>query len=146
MSPRIKKKKLASKTAKTQNVQIPAISCPYRSIHFTIRSICQITRCFTNKWRESFWWPNAIKSRRQAVKTCTASSLSTSLHSPRAAVFSLSLGLQPRNLWGQSSAKEASAEERVLAPNGGYYWFSHDNTKIQTRKLLILLRFYFHDV
>ena len=60
--------------------------------------------------------------------------------------FSLSPGLQPRNLWGQSSVKEASAEERVLAPNGGYYWFSHDNTKIQTRKLLILLRFYFHDV
>ena len=27
-----------------------------------------------------------------------------------------------------------------------YCWFSHDVTKIQTSELLILLRFYFHDV
>ena len=27
-----------------------------------------------------------------------------------------------------------------------YCWFSHDVTKFQTSKLLILLRFYFHDV
>ena len=27
-----------------------------------------------------------------------------------------------------------------------YCWFSHDVTKIQTAELLILLRFYFHDV
>ena len=27
-----------------------------------------------------------------------------------------------------------------------YCWFSHDVTKIQTSKLLILLIFYFHDV
>ena len=27
-----------------------------------------------------------------------------------------------------------------------YCWFSHDVTKIQTTKLSILLRFYFHDV
>ena len=27
-----------------------------------------------------------------------------------------------------------------------YRWFSHDVTKIQTTKLSILLRFYFHDV
>ena len=27
-----------------------------------------------------------------------------------------------------------------------YCWFSHDVTKIQTSALLILLRFYFHDV
>ena len=27
-----------------------------------------------------------------------------------------------------------------------YCWFSHDVTKIQTKKLSILLRFYFHDV
>ena len=27
-----------------------------------------------------------------------------------------------------------------------YCWFSHDATKIQTSKLLILLIFYFHDV
>ena len=27
-----------------------------------------------------------------------------------------------------------------------YCWFSHDLTKIQTTKLLILLIFYFHDV
>ena len=26
-----------------------------------------------------------------------------------------------------------------------YCWFSHDVTKIQTKKLSILLRFYFHD-
>ena len=26
-----------------------------------------------------------------------------------------------------------------------YCWFSHDVTKIQTKKLLILARFYFHD-
>ena len=26
-----------------------------------------------------------------------------------------------------------------------YYWFSHDVTKIQTKKLSILPRFYFHD-
>ena len=38
--------------------------------------------------------------------------LSPSRHSPRAAVFSLSPGLQPRNFYGQSSTKEASAEER----------------------------------
>ena len=29
---------------------------------------------------------------------------------------------------------------------GLYCWFSHDVTKIQTAKLSILLRFYFHDV
>ena len=29
---------------------------------------------------------------------------------------------------------------------GGYCWFSHDVTKIQTTKLSILLRFYFRDV
>ena len=28
---------------------------------------------------------------------------------------------------------------------GLYCWFSHDVTKIQTKKLLILQRFYFHD-
>ena len=28
----------------------------------------------------------------------------------------------------------------------GYCWFSHDVTKFQTSELLILLRFYFHDV
>ena len=27
----------------------------------------------------------------------------------------------------------------------GYCWFSHDVTKIQTKKLSILPRFYFHD-
>ena len=27
-----------------------------------------------------------------------------------------------------------------------YCWFSHDVTKFQTSELLILLRFYFHDV
>ena len=26
-----------------------------------------------------------------------------------------------------------------------YYWFSHEVTKIQTKKLTILPRFYFHD-
>ena len=33
--------------------------------------------------------------------------------------------------------------EQLLSSN---WWFSHDVTKIQTRKLSILLRFYFHDV
>ena len=28
----------------------------------------------------------------------------------------------------------------------GYCWFSHDVTKFQTSELLILQRFYFHDV
>ena len=36
-----------------------------------------------------------------------------SLHALRAAVFSLSPGLRPKNIYGQSSTKEASAEERA---------------------------------
>ena len=30
--------------------------------------------------------------------------------------------------------------------HGLYCWFSHDVTKFRTSELLILLRFYFHDV
>ena len=30
-------------------------------------------------------------------------------------------------------------------PENDYCWFSHDVTKIQTKKLSIVLRFYFHD-
>ena len=32
-----------------------------------------------------------------------------------------------------------------VVPMMAYCWFSHDVTKIQTTKLSILLRFYFHD-
>ena len=34
----------------------------------------------------------------------------------------------------------------VIGSPGAYCWFSHDITKFQTSELLILLRFYFHDV
>ena len=33
----------------------------------------------------------------------------------------------------------------LFASNFIYCWFSHDVTKTQTKKLSILLRFYFHD-
>ena len=42
------------------------------------------------------------------------------------------------------SGPEGGGEGVVLMM--AYCWFSHDVTKIQTTKLSILLRFYFHDV
>ena len=34
----------------------------------------------------------------------------------------------------------------IILERCNYCWFSHDVTKIQTKKLSILPRFYFHDV
>ena len=48
--------------------------------------------------------------------------------------------------FGVKAARKRPLRRREFWCQIGYYWFSHDNTKIQTRKLLILLRFYFHDV
>ena len=52
---------------KLKIVHTPATSCQYRSIPFTtLHIICQIIRCFANKWRESVWCPDTIKSSCQA--------------------------------------------------------------------------------
>ena len=40
-----------------------------------------------------------------------------------------------------NNSNKTNSEKRIL-----YSWFSNDVTKIQTTKLSILLRFYFHDV
>ena len=40
-----------------------------------------------------------------------------------------------------NKSNKTNSEKRIL-----YSWFSNDVTKIQTTKLSILLRFYFHDV
>ena len=45
---------------------------------------------------------------------------------------------------GKGFLKQALFAQGV--DNAIYCWFSHDVTKFQTSELLILLRFYFHDV
>ena len=61
------KSKISGKNAKTRNWYTPATSCQYRSIPFTtLHIICQIIPCFANKWRESVWCPDTIKSSCQA--------------------------------------------------------------------------------
>ena len=58
------------------------------------------------------------------------------------------LAPQTRNSWGfyleiALKYKVKQSENGKLPSN--YCWFSHDVTKIQTKKLSILPRFYFHD-
>ena len=47
----------------------------------------------------------------------------------------------------QRTSEQRSLELDLFRLNGfeSYCWFSHDVTKIQTKKLSILPRFYFHD-
>ena len=55
------------------------------------------------------------------------------------------LDIVARGLWERQRA--AFLDVRVCHPNADSCWgFSRDVSKIQTTKLLILLRFYFHDV
>ena len=49
------------------------------------------------------------------------------------------------NLRGLRTTQRETAKQAIL-PDNKYCWFSHDVTKFQTSELLILLRFYFHDV
>ena len=49
------------------------------------------------------------------------------------------------SIYGMSSETNAPSLRSGLLRLGRYRWFLHDVTKIQTKKLSILPRFYFHD-
>ena len=86
-----------------------------------------------NKWSISTW---EYCSFLRDLKTCKNLFALTN--------FSLTCSLNLQLLWRVTTSNDRLLHCRILQICT-YAWFSHDVTKMQTKKLSILPRFYFHD-